>query len=90
MNRKSFFIIIVFILLLLWYLIQPTTEGFAQCSGWGLPLRSKTHVVVHTDGDPISYSYLPPHQNGRYGCTQVPCPHTYDDDFVCWSCDCFH
>ena len=72
-------------LFLAWWIIMPSVEGFN-----GLPLRSKLHIIVDRNSNPISWNYQQPSGDGIYGCTQTSCPDTFPDDAVCWCCCNYH
>lgn len=74
-------IILVIMIILITMFLQTKSESFDN-----LPLRSKVHVKLDRYGNTIYQSPQSPPMNGELGCTQVPCPSKYPDDYICWCC----
>ncbi len=85
----------VFLVIVLWWSMQPNLEGFElpgsfDLPGGSLPLGSRIHVRLDSNGNALYESFKPPSAHGEHGCTQVPCPNKFADNMTCWCCCNYH
>lgn len=79
MNINIWFIYFFVVILIIWFIITPTTEKFT-------PIRAFLHANMDENNNAINYSYQSPHMNGIQGCAIVPCPENYNEKIICWKC----
>lgn len=72
-------IYIIVLIILGIYLLGPMMETF-------VPIHKKVHLKLDRDGNIIYQSFQSPTANGELGCTQIPCPDKYQDEYVCYQC----
>ena len=89
MNSTVTAFIIIIMVLFLYRFLGNHVEGF-ELPGGELPLGSRIHVRLNSDGNSRYESFKPPSAHGELGCTQVPCPNKYADNKTCWCCCNYH
>lgn len=80
------FLGIVMVLLVMWTIIVPCNHEKEGFNG----IKPRLHATIDSDGNVSKVGPQSPSQDGRLGCTQVPCPQGIPDNVTCWCCCNFH
>lgn len=86
MSYTTLTIIIIVGLLIVSLFGKPRLERF-KLESFDPVIDHMTHAKINSYGGTDYVSDKPPCSRGQCSCHTIPCPATYRDGIVCWSCE---